>query len=922
MNHSANYSLRSWVIILTLTPTILVSLMLGGFFTFSLFDELENSLDKQGINIISPLAISAEHNLKNNQRAELKSLIERMHRFHSPLVNSISVYNESKALYVASNYNEQLANFKQAPDNKLINVQYFDDFILVSSAITVEDADPASFTQTTKTLGYLVIQLNNHTTLLEQHRIGVTTFIIILLGIQLNLFFTFRLISHVTNPIGEMVRAITKIREGKLDTRLHGQLIGEMDILKRGINSMGTSLKEYQDKMQHNIDHATSELRETMEQIEIKNVELDIANKKAQEGNRIKSEFLANMSHELRTPLNGVIGLTQQLLKTQLLPNQVDYLQTIEKSAQGLFNIIKDILDFSKLEAGKLYLDNSPFSLRENIDNISEILATSAHEKNINFFIDIKPQTVDNLTGDHQRFQQILINLIGNAIKFTKEGSVRLNIHSHELSSNVHQIFFEVIDTGIGIEAEQLPRLFNAFAQADSSISRKYGGSGLGLVITKRLIEEMGGEISCVSEAGIGSKFYSHIVLEESNSKPNFYINANIKKSIQLFYSNDEHLEILTQQLNHWNCHVDSFNVLQNWQQASQHNYYDCTLISYDGPYDDLTPLKQLINATKNNSNVIVLINTNDLIIHQKVIALGVDYCLITPTSCIRLYNSIEKIQALTPQSRPKKHNSQYANKRVLVVDDNEANLKLITTILQDKVGSLVQASNGQEAVDSCKATKFDIIFMDIQMPVLDGLQATAIIRKHGINQLVPIIATTAHALEEEKQDWLNMGMDDFLTKPLKEQTIDQILKHWLETSHITRSVIHSYQLNDNETVTELDDNHISWDASLEQAMGKEDLAYDMLQMLIDSIPANISSIEKAIGAQQRDELLKIIHKLHGACCYTGVPQLKRLAASIETALKQNVDIADIEPELLEILDELQLVATIGGTYLKQRVIE
>lgn len=920
MNSSANYSLRSWVLILTLAPSILVSLMLGGFFTFSLFNELKTTLEEQGQHIIRPLVIAAEQNLKNDNREELKNLIDKMHRSHSPLINSIAVFNEYSQLYVTSNYHRMIGDYndsgaKPIPNKLMITPS--DDHVLITSPITIEVSASNSDLKQEITVGYMMLQLNRHNTLLQQHRVAVTTFIIILLGIQLNLFFTFRLVNNVTRPITEMVRAVAKIREGKLDTRLQGTLIGELEVLKRGINAMAGALKEYHDKMQLNIDTATSDLRETMEQIEIKNVELDIANKKAHEANRIKSEFLANMSHELRTPLNGVIGLTQQLLKTRLQPNQIDYLQTIEKSAQGLFSIIKDILDFSKLEAGKLYLDTIPFSLRDAVDDVVDLLGTTAHEKNIDLLVEIKPDTIDNLLGDNQRFQQILTNLIGNAIKFTKKGKVRLNVYSRPLPGNSHQLFFDIIDTGIGIHREQFAKLFNAFAQADSSISRKYGGSGLGLVITKRLVEEMNGGISCASEPGIGSQFSFHITLEQSNSKPAFYVNATLNKKVQLFYFRKEHSSIIENQLRHWHTQIDSFSNIENWIQASRDNHYDCAIISYPGPYDDLNLLKSIIESTRSNSQVIVLIDTNDLIIHQNIIALGVDDCHINPMSSKKIYNSIEQIQTFTtPVLAPLCVNEvPYPNQRALVVDDNEANLKLISTMLEDKVGRIVKAVDGEEAVEACRNTKFDIIFMDIQMPVLDGLQATAIIRKHGVNQLVPIVATTAHVLDEERQTWLNKGMDDFLTKPIHEDTLEQILDHWLNSSH---SSTH-YHANISEQVLqnsiEISDSlHVDWQEALKQAMGKEDLALDMLQMLIDSIPQNIIKIEQAMSMQDDENLLKIIHKLHGACCYTGVPQLKNLAHSIETALKQHATIADIEPELLEILDELQLVATIGAS--------
>jgi len=925
MKRTANYNLRTWVFTVTLAPTILVSLLLGGFYTFSLFGELNSTLEKQGKNITTPLVIAAEQSLIDNNRESLKNLIDRMHRSHSPLINSIAIYNEYNQLFVTSNYHRMVGDFSDFDIQNLpkkLTIKNSGEHVIITSPISIEIKQTTNDLKQERVIGQLIMQLNNHSTLLEQHRVAITTFVIVLFGIQLNLFFSFRLINNVTRPISDMVHVVAQIREGKLDSRIKGNLIGELDILKTGINAIAGSLKEYHEKMQHNIDSATSELRETMEQIEIKNIELDIANKKAQEGSRIKSEFLANMSHELRTPLNGVIGLTQQLLKTQLLPNQIDYLQTIEKSAQGLFSIIKDILDFSKLEAGKLHLDSMPFNLRDTIDDVTDILATSAHEKDLDIIVNISPSTIDNVIGDNQRFQQIITNLIGNAIKFTKKGHVTLNIYSTSMNDNKHKLVFDVIDTGIGIQREHLTHLFNAFAQADSSISRKFGGSGLGLVITKRLIEEMNGSITCASEPGIGSQFSCYIIVEESNANPAYHINARLNKNIKLYCESTEHANALNKQITHWQGNVDNFTDLNNWRHEPTNDInYDCAIIHYPGPYNNLLSLQDLIIANNDIDNIIVFIDTNDLTVHQNIIALGVNYCHINPMSCRRLFNSIEKIQVYNTRVLPKQQlqTIRYPQKRALLVDDNEANLKLISTMLNDKFGSLVQATNGEEAVEACCLQKFDIIFMDIQMPVLDGLQATAIIRKHGINQLVPIVATTAHALEEEKQIWLNKGMDDFLTKPLNEDDIENILGHWLDSNNMRDNFLIAQQTELKNADIAHNNHHVSWEASLEQSMGKASLALDMLQMLIDSIPQNISAIEMALSNQDDKELLAIIHKLHGACCYTGVPQLKELAHSIETAIKKHIKLAEIEPEILEILDELQLVATVGNTLLKNK---
>ena len=273
-------------------------------------------------------------------------------------------------------------------------------------------------------LGYIAIELDLSSLRLQQYQEIFSAFLVLISGLGLSAIFAHRLMHDVTRPISHMKNMVDRIRRGHLDVRIEGKMHGELDTLKNGINAMAVSLSEYHVEMQHSIDQATSDLRETLEQLEIQNVELDIAKKRAQEAARVKSEFLANMSHELRTPLNGVIGFTRQMLKTKLTNNQTDYLQTIEKSANNLLSIINDILDFSKLEAGKLALENIPFDFQESLEEVVSLQATSAHEKGLEVTLKVDPKIPNGVVGDPLRIQQVLTNLVGNSIKFTERATL------------------------------------------------------------------------------------------------------------------------------------------------------------------------------------------------------------------------------------------------------------------------------------------------------------------------------------------------------------------------------------------------------------------------------------------------------------------------------------------------------------------
>ncbi len=362
------YSLRARMMILILAPTLMVGLLLSSFFVVHRYNELQRQVIDAGANIIEPLAISSEYSMTWHNRDAMRELVSLLHRRHSGIVRAISVFDNHNQLYVTSNHKQNLSLLQQddiraLPDD--VSMERHGNVLILRTPITTErydvdelpdeDAKPSG-----NPLGYVAIELDLQSVRLQQYKEVFVATLMLLFCLCLAMLFAYRLMRDVTGPIRNMVTTVDRIRRGQLDSRVEGYMLGELSILKNGINAMAMSLTAYHEEMQHNIDQATYDLRETLEQLEIQNVELDLAKKRAQEAARIKSEFLANMSHELRTPLNGVLGFTRQMLKTQLRTTQRDYMQTIERSANNLLSIINDVLDFSKLEAGKLMLEAIP----------------------------------------------------------------------------------------------------------------------------------------------------------------------------------------------------------------------------------------------------------------------------------------------------------------------------------------------------------------------------------------------------------------------------------------------------------------------------------------------------------------------------------------------------------------------------------
>ncbi|MGY3895997.1 two-component sensor histidine kinase BarA [Aeromonas enterica] len=899
------YGLRARVLAFTILPTLIIGGLMAGYFTFHRYQQLENNLIDQGINIIEPLAIASEYGMTQHSRESLKRLIGLTHRKNSPLIKSIAVFTQDNQLFVTSNYHRDFTRLR-LPDGsqipELTSVTLYGDDIILRTPIQAEtsmDGFPLPSDVEPPMIGYISMQMTTDRAMILQYRDTFFAVLIVLIGIAFSTLFGFRLVKSVTQPITDMVQAVHKIREGRLDTRVSGQLTGELDMLKNGINAMAKALSEYHEEMQQNIDQATSDLRETLEQIEIQNVELDMAKKRAQEAARVKSEFLANMSHELRTPLNGVIGFTRQLLKTALTPSQTDYMQTIEKSARNLLGIINDILDFSKLEAGKLQLENIPFSLRDTLNETMHLLGPSAHDKQLELSLQVDSEVPDYLTGDPMRLQQVLTNLTGNAIKFTERGNVDVRIEQTG-GGNGNKVRLNVLirDTGIGISEEQQRQLFQAFNQADSSISRRYGGTGLGLVITQKLVQQMGGQIRFESELGKGSVFSFSLDMDisplpQTDKLPLDRIQG---KRVWLLEPDPFSHSSLCALLAEWQLDVQSLAIDTIWPEMSNQ---DMVIIGSSTLHTPQQVIARL-DGLDGQQNTIVLLSSHEPSLYDAMLAHGAQHCLSKPTNHRKLLHALLSPEAAKSAPLPAPSPRSVQAIKVLAVDDNAANLKLIAAMLKEMVSQVVVCKNGKEAVRLAQSQPFDIIFMDIQMPIMDGISATQAIRSQSLNTETPIVAVTAHAIPGERERLIRQGMDDYLAKPIDESMLAQLITDFAHRRHQNHA-----------------DQQIDWSLAVRQAAGKLDLAKEMLTMLMASFDEVDPVLEAALAGQVEDaEVLAQLHRLNGGCAYSGVPGLQRLLSQLEQQLRDGVPVNELEPELLELQDAMEQVRQEAPRYL------
>jgi len=899
------YSLRARMMILILAPTLMIGLLLSTFFIVHRYNELQLQLVDSGANIIEPLAVASEYGMTFNSKESVRQLVNLLHRRHSDIVRAITVFDAKNQLFVTSNYRidaERLSVPKDTPLPTTFSYERQGNSMILRTPILSEshfldESLNKNAISRDNLLGYVAIALDLQSVRLQQYKEVFVSTMLLLFCLCLAMLFAYRLMRDVTGPIRDMVNTVDRIRRGQLDSRVTGYMLGELDMLKNGINSMAMSLTAYHEEMQQNIDQATSDLRETLEQLEIQNVELDLAKKRAQEAARIKSEFLANMSHELRTPLNGVIGFTRQTLKTSLNITQRDYLHTIERSANNLLSIINDVLDFSKLEAGKLVLETIPFPLRAALDEVVVLLAQSAHEKGLELTLSIQHDVPDNVIGDPLRLQQIIVNLLGNAIKFTEHGNIDIRVEKRSLSNNRVNLEMQIHDTGIGISEKQQSQLFQAFRQADASISRRHGGTGLGLVITQKLVNEMGGEISFHSRLNQGSTFWFHINLALNPNAASDPSAADCLQGKRLAYveANPAAAQAALDLLTATRMTITYGTTLEELPDA----HYDVLLIGLpvSRAHGQEISNNELLPILRCADNVIMALPCQLQVYSEDLKARGVSACLIKPLSLSRLLPVLLDNHSRETEYRPGR---QRLPLTVMAVDDNPANLKLIGALLEEQVENIILCDSGEMAIECAKKQALDIILMDIQMPEIDGIRASELIRELPEHASTPIVAVTAHTLDSEREHLFKAGMNDYLAKPIDEVKLSHLLARY------SPSVIPSLP-----TFPEVSAS-LDWDLALRQAANKPDLARDLLQMLVDFLPDVQTQVESNMAENNASGLRDIIHKLHGSASYSGVPRLKQLCQKLEQSLRNDNNIAYVEPELFELLDEMENVARLA----------
>jgi two-component system sensor histidine kinase BarA len=915
----ANMKIQTKVLLLAIAPALVLALILSATFINQQFSELDNSLRDNASNYSQHIATNSEYGLLSGNLDDLDRLINAV--FSIPNNNILAIYIlDNKNTVLASS--DKLTEFDLSIDkftrytDKVHDID--DEMLLAQSHIVASEVaidDPAYElnnsilrNDSNNKLGRAILIASKDIINQKKSFILKSSLTITFILIAISALIAYRFSKGITNPISNLAITAKEIEKGNLDARSQTNATNEIGILTHGLNNMADALQESQRTLQEKIDGATKDLHATLKQLEEKNTQLEIATQSAEAANDAKSIFLANMSHELRTPINGIIGFANLLRKDNLTNEQNDYINFVYSAANSLLNIINDILDISKVESGKIVLNNEHFCLRDCIEDVVFMLYPSAREKGNNLIYKLDPGIPEYLYGDEQKLKQIMLNLLGNAIKYTDCGQIYFNTELVNKEEDFVNIQVSIKDSGIGINESDIDNIFQPFSQSEITKNSGFQGTGLGLSIANSFVKLMGGEFGVQSTPNKGSTFWFRIQYKISNKET--LHNRDLSRFndlIAVLYDTDQSTsEYLQSQISTLNIHTiytqteeRLLNIIGTHSTDSR-IFIIFTIRNY---MDDIKIISNVINKYGAlRERFVVLLDHYSPALTKKLYPYGIDKILFKPykqSDLTDIINSIfmpsADIIELSRYASKKNLKQLYPEPNILVAEDNTINSKLIEILLKSFGANVVIANNGKEAVELFTNNEFDIVFMDIYMPILNGKDATKIIRKwESTDTITPIYALTAYIAESERDNLLKLGFTDILLKPIDEIKIEELTKTCQKKNNQGKSGCNIF-------------NGINAEFTIPLANNNPSIALEMYEKFIADLRKKRDMLDKAVTENHRRNFSEIIHKLHGGCSMCGTSTLNNILNDIETRLSDkstSINGLDLSPLYSEI-DEL-----------------